>query len=177
MEVSLNNQIRKYTGCALLLILSVVLDRVTKAWAVSTLMGSADIVVWKGVFQLHYLENTGMAFGMFKNQQLFFYIMTVVILGAVVFFFVKTPPVKRYAPILVFLSMIAGGAIGNLIDRASQKYVVDFLYFSLIDFPVFNVADCFITVGCILLMIWFIFVYKDDELEFYSLRKKKDGTV
>ena len=103
--------------------------------------------------------------------------MTAVILLAVVFFFVKTPAEKRYVPILLCFTLIAGGAVGNLIDRASQKYVVDFLYFSLIDFPVFNVADCFVTVGCILLMIFFIFVYKDDELSFYSFRKINDGTV
>lgn len=173
----MNNNVRKYAGCILLFIFCVALDQITKAWAVRTLMGSADIVVWKGVFSLHYLENTGMAFGLFKNQQVFFYIMTAVILSAVGFFFVKTPAEKRYVPILLFFTMIAGGAVGNLIDRASQKYVVDFLYFSLIDFPVFNVADCFVTVGCILLMIFFVFVYKDDELTFYSFRKADDGTV
>lgn len=167
----MNNNVKKYAGCILLFVLCVVLDQITKQWAVRTLMGSADIVVWKGVFSLHYLENTGMAFGLFKNQQVFFYIMTVLILGAVVLFFIKTPAKKRYLPILLFLTMIAGGAVGNLIDRTSQKYVVDFLYFSLIDFPVFNVADCFVTVGCILLMIYFIFVYKDEELTFYSFRK------
>ena len=173
----MNKNIRKYAGCILLFIFCIALDQATKNWAVQTLMGSKDIVLWKGVFQLHYLENTGMAFGLFKNQQLFFYIMTAVILLAVVFFFVKTPAEKRYVPILLCFTLIAGGAVGNLIDRASQKYVVDFLYFSLIDFPVFNVADCFVTVGCILLMIFFIFVYKDDELSFYSFRKTNDGTV
>ena len=167
----MNNNVKKYTGCVLLFVLCVALDQVSKHWAVRTLMGSADIIVWKGVFRLHYLENTGMAFGLFKNQQVFFYIMTALILGAVVFFFIKTPAKKRYVPILLFFTMIAGGAVGNLIDRASQKYVVDFLYFSLIDFPVFNVADCFVTIGCILLMVYFVFVYKDEELSFYSFRK------
>ena len=159
------------------MLLCVALDQITKNWAVQTLMGGKDIVLWKGVFSLHYLENRGMAFGLFQNQQVFFYIMTAVILGAIVFLFIKTPAKKRYVPLLVLFAMIAGGAVGNLIDRASQKYVVDFLYFSLIDFPVFNVADCFVTVGCILLMIYFIFVYKDDELSFYSIRKTEHGEV
>ncbi|MBQ6551315.1 MAG: signal peptidase II [Lachnospiraceae bacterium] len=173
----MNRQAKKYAGCILLLVIFVVLDQLTKGWAVRTLQGNADIEVIKGVFSFHYLENTGMAFGLLKNQQLFFYIMTAVILAAVCWFFVKTPPEKRYLPLLLFYTMIAGGAIGNLIDRALNQYVVDFLYVSAIDFPVFNVADCFVTVGCILLMIWFIFVYKDEELSFYSFRKKNDGAV
>lgn len=173
----MKNLIRKYAGFVLLFILFVVLDQVTKYWASQTLKNGADIVVIKGVFSFHYLENTGMAFGLLKDQQVFFYIMTALILAAMCWLFIKTPPVKRYMPLLVFYTMIAGGAVGNLIDRALQKYVVDFLYFSLIDFPVFNVADCFVTVGCILLMIWMIFVYKDDELNFYHFRKDADGEV
>ena len=69
--------------------------------------------------------------------------------------------------------------MGNLIDRMRYSYVVDFLYFKLIDFPVFNVADCYVTVGAVLLAVLILFVYKEEELGFLSLKrqegKKKDA--
>ena len=55
------------------------------------------------------------------------------------------------------------GAIGNLIDRISLKYVVDFIYFELIDFPIFNIADCYLTVSSFLLIILAIFYYKEND--------------
>lgn len=150
----------------------VALDRISKIWAVRTLKGAEDIILIRNVFQLHYLENRGMAFGMMQNQQIFFYIITVVILAVAMYFLVKTPAKKRYLPLLTVIVLIIAGAIGNLIDRASQKFVVDFLYFSLIDFPIFNVADCYVTVGCFSVIIM-MFFYKDEELsELYSLKKK-----
>ena len=63
------------------------------------------------------------------------------------------------------LSLLAGGAVGNLIDRVVYGYVVDFLDFCLIDFPVFNIADIFIVIGAILLAIYFIFFDKEEEKE------------
>ena len=75
--------------------------------------------------------------------------------------------------------LLAAGAVGNLIDRMRYSYVVDFLYFKLIDFPVFNVADCYVTVGAVLLAVLILFVYKEEELGFLSLKrqegKKKDA--
>ena len=66
------------------------------------------------------------------------------------------------------------GAIGNMIDRAVRGYVVDFFYFRLIDFPIFNVADIYVTVTMILLLILILFYYKEEDLEFLS-RKGKHG--
>ena len=70
--------------------------------------------------------------------------------------------------------LLAAGALGNLIDRMRYSYVVDFLYFKLIDFPVFNVADCYVTVGAVLLAVLILFVYKEEELGFLSLRKRDE---
>ena len=64
--------------------------------------------------------------------------------------------------------LIFAGAIGNFIDRIRQGFVVDFLYFELIDFPIFNVADIYVTVGCILLILLLLFYYKDEELNFFK---------
>ena len=72
----------------------------------------------------------------------------------------------RYLPLLLVCELIFSGAIGNFIDRVRQQYVVDFIYFSPIDFPVFNVADIYVTVGCALMVVLFLFYYKDEELGF-----------
>ena len=81
---------------------------------------------------------------------------------------------KRNDWILATAVLLAAGALGNLIDRMRYSYVVDFLYFKLIDFPVFNVADCYVTVGAVLLAVLILFVYKEEELGFLSLRKRDE---
>ena len=61
-----------------------------------------------------------------------------------------------------------------MIDRLANGYVVDFLYFKLIDFPIFNVADCYVVVSTISLLLLFFFYYKEEELEFLSLGRKAE---
>ena len=93
-------------------------------------------------------------------------------LAILAFYYNRMPVKKRYLPMRIVGILLGAGAVGNLIDRMMQKYVVDFLYFKLIDFPIFNVADCYVTMGAILLAILILFVYKDEELGFLSLKKK-----
>ena len=69
--------------------------------------------------------------------------------------------------------LIASGAIGNMIDRIRLEYVVDFFYFVLINFPIFNMADIYVSVACVLLSIVMLFVYKEEDLDFLSIRPKK----
>lgn len=168
-------QVKKWLIAGIASSLMVLADRVTKVWAVMRLKDQADIVWIEGVFQLHYLENTGMAFGMFENQQLFFYIMTALILFVILYVIEKLPFNKRFCPLYITLVVISAGAIGNLIDRVTQRYVVDFLYFSLINFPVFNVADCYVTVGCAVLILLLLFVYKDEEFSAIFKKTKDNG--
>ena len=78
-----------------------------------------------------------------------------------------------YIKLHVALVFITSGAIGNLIDRVRLDYVVDFIYFSLINFPIFNVADIYVTLSTIYLVILLLFVYKESDLEFLSFRTKK----
>jgi signal peptidase II len=81
------------------------------------------------------------------------------------------PMEKKFIPGRITLVFVVAGAIGNFIDRVSQGFVVDFLYFKLIDFPVFNVADIYVVVGVTLLALMILFVVKDEDLDF---KKKKD---
>ena len=159
----------------LLLVLAALLivpDQLTKAWAVARLKDAEDIVWIRGVFQLHYLENRGMAFGFFQNQRLFFLIATGIVLLLILWAAWKTPLRKRWIPLYTVLVFLTAGAVGNLIDRVRQGYVVDFLYFSLIDFPVFNVADIYVTCSGICLFLLLLFVYKEEELSSVYGRKK-----
>ena len=174
----------------------IVLDQLTKYIAVKTLKDQPAIPIIKDVFELKYLENTSAAFGMdpvsllhniFKfdfftnNPELyltvrmgFFYIFTFAMILAFIWVFVKVPQNKRMIPVDYILMFMMAGAIGNLIDRASQQYVVDFLYFKLIDFPIFNVADIYVTCSAIAILVLGIFYYKDEDFELIFPSKKEN---
>lgn len=159
----------------LLFIVLVAIDQVTKYLAVLKLKDHAPIPIIDGVFELHYLENRGAAFGMLQNQnqKVFFIFIAVVVFAAICYVLFRMPDKKRYRSMNFFCVLIASGAVGNMIDRFRCDYVVDFLYFVLIRFPIFNVADIYVTCATILLAIFLLFVYKDEELRFLSVRPKK----
>lgn len=156
----------------LFFILLVILDQITKNLAVVYLKDKPAYVIWDGVFELHYLENSGAAFGMLQNQKILFVTIAAVILILIGYVLIKLPRNRHYAMLEFLLVLIASGAVGNMIDRVQFNYVVDFFYFKLIDFPIFNVADIYVSVSCVLLAILVIFFYKDDDFDF--LGKKKE---
>ena len=164
----------KYIKTFIAVILLVCLDQITKLWAVNTLRGTDGIPIIKNVFHLYYLENFGGAFGIFQNKQPFFIVTTLITVVLIFIVYTNVPADKKYLPIRACMVFIMAGAFGNLIDRVRYNYVIDFLYFKLIDFPVFNVADCYVTVSLFLLAFMIFFVYKDDELSFLSFSKKQE---
>ena len=143
----------------------ILLDQYTKHLAVVHLKNKAAFNIINGVLELNYLENKGAAFGMLQNQKIFFIFVAIVILSVIAYVLIKTPDDRKYTILHVLLSLIAAGAIGNMIDRIRYDYVVDFIYFVLINFPIFNVADIYVTCGAILFFITFLFFYKEKELE------------
>ena len=157
----------KYGLGVLFTALLVWLDQWTKQLAVEHLK-SGPFVIWEGVFELRYSINKGAAFGILQNQRIFFIISTCLVLAAIVYCYHKIPATKKNLPLLVLCVAITAGALGNFIDRLYLEYVIDFLYFKLINFPIFNVADCFITCGCFLLIAHMIFLNK----EFWKEEKK-----
>ena len=156
----------------LYLIILIALDQLTKYFAVTQLK-KEPITIIPNVFKLLYHENTGAVWGILSNQTGLLIVFSSIIMIAMVFFYFKIPDNKRYNFLRIVLVFITAGAIGNLIDRIFRKYVVDFLYFELIDFPIFNVADCYVTVASIALIILFIFYYKDEDFEFLNKKKKQ----
>lgn len=125
----------------------VALDQIIKRYISSNLM-NGDITVIKNFFYLTYVKNYGIAFGMFQNKRLFFIITTSIIAVIVLFMIYKF--YKINVLITFCLSLILGGAIGNLIDRVRLGYVIDYLHFTIFP-PVFNLADSAIVAGAILL--------------------------
>ena len=110
-------------------ILLVLLDQWTKHLAVLHLKEQAPIVLWKGVFELNYLENRGAAFGIFQGQKAAFLVCTVLILGLVAFYYFRLPEGRRFFPLRFVGILLASGAVGNMIDRIENSYVVDLLIF------------------------------------------------
>jgi signal peptidase II len=119
----------------------------------------------KGVFSLTYIRNEGIAWGMFQGGRIVFLIITLIVLIACVFVYHKISQERKLLPVSVCLVFVAAGSIGNMIDRIRLGYVVDFFDFELINFPVFNVADIYVTVSMIVLIILICFVYKEEDFE------------
>lgn len=154
----------KYLAGILMSVLLILLDQVTKHLAVTHLKGKSSFVILKGIFELTYVENRGAAFGIFQNQRWMFLILTLVIIAGVFYVVLHLPQERRFLPVEVLAVLILSGAVGNMIDRVVQGYVIDFFYFSLINFPVFNVADCYVTISCIILL-FLVFYYKEEDLD------------
>ncbi len=149
------------------------LDQFTKQMAVSNLMGNAPVQIVPGYLVLEYLENRGAAFGMLQNQKLFFVIIGGVFILAMLVLLFLIPATKKYRILRFFLCLMTAGAAGNMIDRVNLDYVVDFIYVICINFPIFNVADMYVTVSAAALVVLFLFVYKDDDLNLKKARKGK----
>ncbi len=132
------------------------LDQLTKYLAVTHLKPIDTFPIIEDVLHLTYLENRGAAFGMLADHRWVFMVTsTIAIVGVVIFMLAGFK--KYYDPLLwTGLAFIAGGGIGNMIDRVLLGYVVDFIDFRLIDFAIFNTADSFVCVGAGLSMLWII---------------------
>lgn len=148
----------------LTIVLLLFLDQLTKAWAISVLRESGPFVLFPGILEFLYTENTGAAFGILKGQQWFFYIAACFVTVLLTVWILRLPKGRRSLPLMLDLMLIIAGALGNVIDRLRFGYVVDFIYFKPIDFPVFNVADIYITCGCAVLVLLMLFYDKDNEL-------------
>ena len=142
------------------------LDQFTKYLAITHLKGQPPIVLIKDVLELQYLENRGSAFSLLQGQKFVILFLGFVVLGILLYSLVRIPQDKKFRILHILLSALIAGALGNIIDRVRFDYVVDFISFILIHFPVFNVADCYIVVCTICLFLLFMFIYQEDDLKF-----------
>ena len=160
----MKNQVTKFILFFVVASILIILDQFTKQLAFKYLFNQEPKVIIKDVFELVYTENRGAAFGVLQGKQTFFYIITVIVLIVLLVFVFKIELSKHNILLLVIIDLIFSGAVGNFIDRVKNQYVIDFLYFKPIDFPVFNLADSYITIGCILMVLSMFTIYKDKEV-------------
>ena len=156
---------KRVAFAALLCIILIAFDQITKVLTVSVLK-THDRTLIPNVLTLTYVENRGAAFGIFENQKFFFFLITAVMVAVFVYCYVRLLNQKSYRMLRILCVTYTAGALGNLIDRIFRGYVVDMIYFMPINFPVFNVADCYITVSTVVLLFALFFCYKDDDFAF-----------
>lgn len=172
---------KKYMGYSgLLVILLIAIDQFTKWLAYTHLYQKPDVSVIDGVFQLKYLENDSAAFSLdpvsilqrifhftyfdshpeafLMAKMIFFAVLTIVVLVLLAIVYQRIPLNRRFLPLNIIAVGIFAGAAGNLIDRVIHHYVIDFFYFSLINFPIFNVADIYVTLSAVALIIAVLFL-------------------
>jgi len=142
-------------------------DQLTKYLTVANIALWEDVPFLPGLLQLTYVQNTGAAFSSFEGQQWLFALIFIVLTILIFWEYFKSPmgftTFERWC-----ITAIYGGGLGNMIDRVRLGYVVDMIETTFIEFPVFNVADCFITCGCIGLMVHLVLFNK----EFWKDEKK-----
>ncbi|MFQ9934478.1 MAG: signal peptidase II [Lachnospiraceae bacterium] len=167
---------------SILFVILTAADRITKMMAYNNLKDNDSVVVIKGFLSLTYVENKGAAWGIMSGRINLLAIATIIIIPFLIFLFIRAWKSKKYFDLkksryltILQLDMILllAGAVGNFIDRILMGFVVDFFQFTFIDFPVFNVADCYITAGAFIFVIIYIFVFKSDEDIDIILKGKK----
>jgi len=183
-----------YIKSTVFILILIILDQITKYLAYHYLRLQKDAVWIKNVFVLHYLENTSAAFSLdpvtllnrifhfkvFKNpivflkaKMTFFVILTIIVLIIIYCVYVRIPNTKRAFPMNFMLELFFAGSIGNCIDRIIHNYVIDFFYFELINFPVFNVADIYVTIAAFAFIFLLLFYYKEQDFETVFPKKDK----
>lgn len=177
-------------------VIAVMLDQLTKYLASVHLKGNAPVVVIPGVFEFRYLENESAAFGVdlisilqkifrfsrfesdpeafLRCKMIFFTVVTLAVLAFLIVLYQRIPAGRRWLPLNLVLPGFLAGAAGNLIDRMVHRYVIDFFYFSLIDFPIFNVADIYVTVSAAAFAVLSLFVYKEEDFALLFPKRREE---
>ena len=143
----------------------VALDQWTKALTLSAdAAGALPTESFLGIFRITHVENRGAIYGILQGQTWLFVLVMVVFIAAIGIIIWRKWVTKKFE--WICLAFLAGGGIGNLIDRAFRGgSVTDMIEFTFVKFPVFNVADCFITVGCAALLVYVIFFDREQKKE------------
>lgn len=144
-----------------LTILLVIIDQMTKYFTVQNISLGEVVEFIPNIVSLTYIRNTGAAFSILEGQMWFFYIITVIVVAFLLYYMYTEANENKGLGFI--LSLVLAGALGNFIDRIVFKYVIDMIKLEFIDFAIFNVADSYLTVGVILLIIY----------TFYDERKNK----
>ena len=160
-------------GIELLLVIALIaVDLITKKYVYGACLQRNKIKIISGVLSLVAVQNTGASFGMLSGKTFYLTVVSSVCAAFLLFFIFYTYK-RRNLWLRSALILIAAGAVGNIVDRIAFGYVRDFIYFELINFPVFNFADSCLTVGTIVLLIYIIFFYGKEEQDAAKLRAQR----
>ena len=146
----------------LLAALLIIIDQITKWNIVQNFELYQEKVIVPGFFSLFYIQNEGAAWGIFQGKMVFFYLVTLIVVGYLVYMFQQEK--NKTKLVGISFALILSGAIGNFIDRLLNGYVVDMFRLDFINFPIFNVADVCLTVGVVLMLIHVLFFEKEEKL-------------
>ncbi|MFR8089132.1 MAG: signal peptidase II [Lachnospirales bacterium] len=148
---------KRYFMLLLAALILVGADQLVKWWALETLADGTVIDLIPGVFRFTYVENRGAAFGILQGQTVLLTVISIAVTAALLYLYHKVPGGKQYWLLHVCYTLILAGAAGNQIDRIFRGFVVDMFEFYWFRFPVFNLADCFVVVGGILVFLILVF--------------------
>ncbi len=169
--------LKSYLLQALVFAVCIFADQFTKVLARKYLIDergfSKSYYLIKDVLCFHYLENRGSVWGILQGRINFLLIVSLLLFAILIYAYIRIPKEKKYLPLLWIDVFMLVGAFGNTIDRIVFGYVTDFIYFEIINFPIFNFADCCITIAAVCTIVMIMTVYKDDSFSFLSLSKKK----
>lgn len=165
----------KYLKALIGVLILVGLDQWTKYMVLLHIKPVGSIPLIDGILSFTYHENRGAVWGIMQGQIPILIITTLIILTGVLWIYTRIPEDKKYIWLRFVSVLVVSGAIGNFIDRAFRRYVVDFIYFELINFPIFNVADMYVVIAAALLILLVLFVYKEDS-DFDFMQIKKGGS-
>ena len=140
---------------AVIAVLAVIADQISKYIVVQNIEYHGTVPFIDGIMNFYHTRNTGAAFSMFSDKRWVFMVFSAISMAIIIYLLIKE--YKRHVLLNISLAMILGGGVGNMIDRVRLGYVVDFFRTEFIDFAIFNVADCFITVGAVLLGVYVVF--------------------
>ena len=139
------------------------IDQLTKYYALVALKPIGSTTVIEGIMDFTFVENRGVAFGMFAGQRWLILLLTFAITIGLAVYYYKLPRTKEYKLVHGCLVLVLAGALGNIIDRVLRGYVVDFFEFTFIQWPVFNMADIYVVIGMAVLAFLIMFVIKEPE--------------
>ncbi len=173
----MNKVLQRYIIPVLSLIVMVALDQWTKLLTLKHVAGTDGFYIIDKILRIYFVKNEGMAWGMLQNKQIIFIIITPIVIAFLMMIYYRLPFEKKFILARICVLLLTGGAIGNLIDRIFRGelfhgYVVDMIYVEIIDFPVFNIADSFITVGFAMMIFSIFCVYKEKDFDLLFKRKK-----
>lgn len=155
---------KKHISCSIMIFLIVAFDQITKYFAQLNLYSGEVKTFIPNIVQFRYAENTGMAFSMFSGARWLFIVLTVIVCAFVLWYMFS----NRCKSLWLYwsLGVVLAGGVGNLIDRVRFGYVVDFIEPTFVNFAVFNIADCAVTCGAVVLIAYLVFdAFKKDKSE------------